>query len=71
MVNIYLISTNPVSADVAIPKPEYAAEEMPPPRLPPYPMPQWLYGVPVVVIIIFVGLIWLRKSRDNESEDWS
>ena len=65
MVNVYVLSIKSVCADVAVPKPEYAAEELPPPRLPPYPTPQWLYGVPLVILIVLGGLIWSRHRRGN------
>jgi hypothetical protein len=58
-----LLFQTPVHADIAIPQPTYAAEELPPPRLPPFHKPYALYSIPFAILIAFGIVLWTRKNR--------
>jgi hypothetical protein len=53
------------TADIPLPGPEYLSEDPNPPRLPPSHFPDWTLGIPIVVVLILLGWLWVLKKKKH------
>ena len=57
-------------ADIAVPGPQYAKEELGAPRLPPYVFHDWIWMIPIAVLgILFAAMIVVRKRQNKKQKN--
>jgi hypothetical protein len=56
-----MLSDSP--ADIPTPKPEYAEQDLGPPRLPPYSMPSWMIGIPIGLLGALGLAVFIAQNR--------
>ena len=64
---LFVLFLSEAFADVAVPGPQYAKEELGPPRLPPYIFHDWIWMIPIAVLgILFAAMIVIRKRQNTK-----
>ena len=67
---LFALFLNEALADIAIPGPQYAKEELGAPRLPPYVFHDWIWMMPIAVLgILFAAMIVIRKRQNKKQKN--